>query len=199
MKLVLFLLAACCASAQNRPDGLYAIFRTSFGEFTARLFEKETPNTVSNFVSLAIGATATRSPETGQLVKRNFYDNITFHRVVRDEMIQAGDPTGTGRFNCGFRIRDEFLPGLTFDSSGKLAMANTGEPDSGACQFFITVGPMRTWNGKYAIFGTVIEGQEVVNAINRAPARGDKPVDPVKLQSVIVQRVGPPPVKKPKK
>jgi cyclophilin family peptidyl-prolyl cis-trans isomerase len=114
-------------------------------------------------------------------------------------MIQSGDPTGTGRHNCGFTIRDEFLPGLRFDSSGKLAMANTGAPDSGGCQFFITANPMRMWNEKYTIFGTVVEGQDVVSKINRAKVDGDKPVDPVKLTSVTIERVGPEPVKKKKR
>ena len=71
-------------------------------------------------------------------MKRPLYQNITFHRVVPHDMIQAGDPTGLGTHNCGFTIRDEFLPGLRFDRAGRLAMANTGNPDSGGCQFFIT-------------------------------------------------------------
>ena len=169
------------------------------GDITARLFEKDTPKTVDNFVALAQGTKATLSPKTGKPVKLPLYDNITFHRVVPGEMIQSGDPTGTGMHNCGFTIADEFLPGLRFDSSGRLAMANTGQPDSGGCQFFITDGPMSTWNEKYTIFGTVVDGQNVVAKINHAPVRGDKPVDPVKLIGVTIQRVGPEPVKKPKK
>jgi len=192
------LLLAAAAFAQTRPNGLYATFRTSAGDFTARLYEKETPNTVATFIALAQGVRATLSP-TGELVKVHLYDNITFHRVVRGEMIQAGDPTGTGRHNCGFTIRDEFLPGLRFDAAGKLAMANSGTPDSGGCQFFITDGPMRSWDGKYAIFGLVIEGLDVVAKINRAPLHDDKPVDPVKLIKVTIERVGPAPVKKSKK
>jgi len=78
-------------------------------------------------------------------------------------------------------------------------MANSGDPDSGGCQFFITDGPMRTWDGKYVIFGMVIAGADVVAKINRSPARGDKPVDPVKLTAVTIERVGPEPVKKGKK
>ena len=169
------------------------------GDITARLYEKDTPKTVANFVALAQGTKATLSPKTGTMVKRPLYDNITFHRVVPGEMIQSGDPTGTGAHNCGYTIPDEFLPGLRFDSSGKLAMANTGQPDSGGCQFFITEGPMNTWNGKYTIFGTVVEGQGVVAKINHAPVRGDRPVDPVKLMGVTIERIGPEPVKKPKK
>ena len=166
------------------------------GNFTARLYEKDTPIAVRTFVALAQGRQETLSPTTHKVVKVPFYDDITFHRVVRGEMIQSGDPTGTGKHNCGFTIGDEFMPGLRFDAGGKLAMANTGEPDSGGCQFFVTVGPMSIWNGKYTIFGTVVEGQDVVAAINRVRVQGDKPVDPVKLITVTVERVGPAPRKK---
>jgi cyclophilin family peptidyl-prolyl cis-trans isomerase len=190
-KLTLFLLAAGCLSAQHQSNGLYAIFHTSMGDIRARLYEKDTPIAVENFVALAQGTKATLSPKTRKMVKVPLYDNITFHRVVSGEMIQSGDPTGTGSHNCGFTIPDEFLPGLRFDTGGKLAMANTGEPDSGGCQFFIT--------GKYTIFGMVVEGQDVVSKINQGKARGDKPVDPVKLIGVTIERVGPEPVKKRKK
>ena len=170
------------------------------GNFTARLYEKDTPVTVENFVALAQGTKATRSPKTGGgMVNVRLYDNITFHRILPGEVIQAGDPTGTGMHNCGFTIRDEFLPGLRFDSAGKLAMANTGAPDSGGCQFFVTNGPQHGWDGKYTIFGVVVEGQDVVSKISHVPVRGDKPVDPVKLISVTIQRVGLEPVKKRKK
>jgi peptidyl-prolyl cis-trans isomerase A (cyclophilin A) len=169
------------------------------GDIRARLYEKDTPIAVENFVALAQGTKATLSPKTRKMVKAPLYDNITFHRVVSGEMIQSGDPTGTGSHNCGFTIPDEFLPGLRFDTGGKLAMASTGQPDSGGCQFFITAGPMHMWDGKYTIFGTVVEGQDVVSKINQAKVRGDKPVDPVKLIGVTIERVGPEPVKKRKK
>ena len=195
-RLALVLFAAGCALAQQRPNGLYATFHTSFGNFTARLFEKETPRTVANFVALAQGSKATRNPKTGAFVKVPLYDNITFHRVVPGEMIQSGDPTATGRHNCGVTLDDELLPGLRFDSSGKLAMANTGDPNTGGCQFFITVGPMYTWSGKYTIFGAVVEGIDVVEKINHAPVHGDQPVNPVKLQTVTIERIGPEPRKK---
>jgi cyclophilin family peptidyl-prolyl cis-trans isomerase len=152
--------------------------------------------TVSNFVALAQGTKATRSPKTGKMVKVPLYNNITFHRVLPGVMIQSGDPTGTGAHDCGFTIRDEFLPGLRFDNAGKLAMANTGQPDSAGCQFFITNGPMHEWNGKYTIFGVVVEGQDVVSMIDRGRVRGDKPVDPVKLLGVTIERIGPEPAKK---
>jgi peptidyl-prolyl cis-trans isomerase A (cyclophilin A) len=200
MRLALFLLtAACCAGAQQLPNGLYAIFNTSMGNITARLYEKDTPKTVENFVALAQGTKATRHPKTGAWVKVPLYDNITFHRITPDVMIQSGDPTGTGMHNCGFTIPDEFLPGLRFDAAGKLAMANTGGPDSGGCQFFITTNANRSWDGKYTIFGTIVQGQDVVNRINHAPVRDEKPLQPVKLVSVTIERIGPEPVKKPKK
>lgn len=193
---VLFAVGSFGADPQERPNGLYAVFNTSAGSFTARLYEKETPVTVQNFVALAEGTKPTLDPKTGKMVRRRLYNGITFHRVVRGEMIQAGDPTGTGAHNCGVTIQDEILPGLRFDGAGKLAMANTGQPNTGGCQIFVTVNAMRPWDGNYAIFGYIVEGRDVVTAINRMPVRGDRPVDPVKLISVTIQRVGPEPVMK---
>lgn len=173
--------------------GLYAILETGEGTITAKLFEKDTPVAVQNFVALAQGVKAWREPKSGGLVKRPLYNNITFHRVLTGEMIQAGDPTGTGSHNCGIRIRDEFLPGLRFNAAGRLAVANTGQPDSGGCQFFITDGPVPRWNDKYTIFGEVVSGQPVVSKISHAPTRAEKPDNPVKLITVTIQRVGPEP------
>jgi peptidyl-prolyl cis-trans isomerase A (cyclophilin A) len=198
-RFAIFLLAVGCVSAQSLPNGLYAVFYTSMGNITARLYEKDTPIAVENFVALAQGTKATRLPKTGKMAYVPLYNNITFHRVLPGLMIQSGDPTGTGFHDCGFTIRDEFLPGLRFDSSGKLAMANTGAPDSGACQFFITANALPEWNGKYTIFGVVVEGKDVVNRIDHAPVRGDKPLSPVKLISVTIERIGPEPVKKKKR
>src|SRR5436309_1055328 len=135
---IILLLAAAALAQTPRPAGLYAVFDTSEGSFTARLYEKETPGTVQNFVGLAQGTVAWRDPQTRKMVKRPLYQNITFHRIVPHDAIQAGDPTGVGNHNCGFTIGDEFLPGLRFDRGGRLAMANSGNPDSGGCQFFIT-------------------------------------------------------------
>jgi peptidyl-prolyl cis-trans isomerase A (cyclophilin A) len=199
-KLLVVMCFAGMASAQTAglPAGLYAIFTTSKGVITAKLYEKYTPESVRNFVGLAQGTKPWKEPKTGAMVKRPMYDNITFHRVIRNEMIQAGDPTGTSAHDCGITLRDEFLPGLTFNRPGRLAVANTGAPDSGACQFFITTGAVTEWDNKYTIFGDVVKGIEVVNAINHAPLRGDKPVDPVALKSVRIERVGPEPVSKAK-
>jgi len=186
-------------AAPALPPGLYAIFNTGMGTITARLLEKDTPIAVQNFVALAQGTKAWRDPKTNTMVERPRFDNITFHRVLPGQMIQSGDPSGTGAYPCGSTIRDEFLPGLRFDRAGKLAVANTGAPDSGGCQFFITDGPVPGWDGKYTIFGQVTAGLDVVSKISRAPVHGDKPIDPVKLIGVTIERVGPEPRQKEKK
>jgi peptidyl-prolyl cis-trans isomerase A (cyclophilin A) len=180
------------------PNGLYAVFTTSEGEFTARLYEKYTPKSVANFVGLATGTKAWKDPQTKAMVMRPMYDNITFHRVLRDVMIQSGDPTGTSAHDCGFTIPDEILIGLRFDAPGKLAVANAGKADTGACQFFITTQAMSQWNDKYTIFGEVVSGMPVVMTINHGQLIGDKPETPVKLISVRIQRVGPEPKSKKK-
>jgi cyclophilin family peptidyl-prolyl cis-trans isomerase len=178
--------------AQNPPvlkPGLYAVFNTGEGAITARLYDKYVPRTVANFVALAQGTKPWRDPKTGAMVRRPLYENITFHRVLPGEAIQSGDPTATGAHNCGVTINDEVLPGLRFSAPGRLAMANTGNPDSGGCQFFITVQPMPRWDGKYTVFGEVVAGMDVVSKISGMPVHGDKPVDPVKLISVSIERV----------
>ena len=180
---------ALLAQTPELKPGLYAFFETDKGEFSAELYEKYTPKAVSVFIGLAQGVRPWYDPETKTMVKRRLYDGVTFHRVIREEMIQAGDPTGTGAHNCGTRLADEFLPGLRFDRAGKLAIANTGEPNSGGCQFFITVGPVNRWDGKYTIFGQIISGQKVVDEINKGAVAGDKPLHPVTIQSVKIRRV----------
>jgi len=183
----------------NLKPGLYAVFLTSEGTITAVLYEKDVPIAVRNFVALAQGTKPWKDPKTGAMVKRPLYDNITFHRVLPGQMIQSGDPTATGAHNCGITIRDEFLPGLRFDRPGKLGVANTGNPDSGGCQFFITTDAVPPWTGKYTIFGQVVSGQDVALKISHEPVHDDKPVNPVKLISVTIERVGPRPKNAPEK
>jgi cyclophilin family peptidyl-prolyl cis-trans isomerase len=177
-----------------REPGLYAIFNTSMGTITAKLFENETPITVKNFVALARGTKAWKDPNTKQMVTKPLYTNVTFHRVIRDFMIQTGDPTGRGDHDCGFTIKDEIVPSLKYDQPGRLGMANIGAPNSGGCQFFITAVPYPSLNGGYTLFGQVVEGMDVVKNIdNVRTGAGDKPVTPVKLISVTIKREGPPP------
>jgi len=200
---VLLLLAAAPfthpAFAQKEkplPNGLYATFNTSKGTIVAVLYEKYAPKSVESFVGLAQGTKAWKDPQTGAMVMRPMFDNITFHRVLYGQMIQSGDPTGTSAHNCGFTIPDEPNLGMNFDRSGRLAVANNGSPNSGACQFFITADIVKQWDQHYTIFGQVERGQDVVEKISKAPLRGEKPVDPVKLISVTIERVGPEPKKK---
>src|SRR5712691_3972268 len=128
--------------------GLYATINTSMGSITALLFEKETPATVANFIGLARGTKPWLDPKTRKATIRPLYANIIFHRVIPQFMIQTGDPTGVGNHNCGFLMKDEIVASLKFDRPGRLAMANTGTPNSGACQFFITEVMETTLNGK---------------------------------------------------
>lgn len=185
---VLFAFAALAADQPLKP-GLYAVFHTADGDITAQLYEKETPLAVRTFVGLAQGTQPWLDPETHKPVKRPLYNGITFHRIIHDDVIQAGDPTGKGTHNCGIRLRDEILPGLRFDRSGKLAVANTGQPDSGGCQFFITANAQPQWNGKYTIFGQVVRGLDVVEKIAKVPTRDEKPLTPVQLISVTIERI----------
>jgi cyclophilin family peptidyl-prolyl cis-trans isomerase len=167
------------------------------GTITAKLYEEEVPITVRNFVGLARGTKPWKDPRTGDMAAKPLYNNITFHRVIPNFMIQTGDPTATGSHDCGIKIKDEIVPSLKFDRAGRLAMANTGRPNSGGCQFFITEVPYPSLDppqGAYTIFGQVVQGQEIVGKIARVPRDGeDKPRTPVKLISVTIKRIGPEP------
>jgi peptidyl-prolyl cis-trans isomerase A (cyclophilin A) len=163
------------------------------------LYEKDTPASVKNFVELAQGTKRWRDPQTGTMVMRPMYNNITFHRVLRGQMIQSGDPAGSSAHNCGVTVPDELRLGLQFERAGRLAVANSGTPNSGGCQFFITDDLVRSWNQQYTIFGQVVSGMEVVDAISHGHLDGDKPVEPVKLISVTISRVSAEPADKGKK
>jgi cyclophilin family peptidyl-prolyl cis-trans isomerase len=198
------LLFAACAFAQKPPKppkppkpGLYATFKTDFGDIRALLFEKDTPVTVRTFVGLAQGTQPWRNVDRAT-VRKPFYDNTTFFRIIPETAVQAGSPTGKNTFDCGFVIKDEILPGVTFQA-GSLAIANGG-PDTGSCQFFITAGPMKAWDGKYTIFGTVVEGLDVVDKMTKVKVHDETPIEAPKLISVTISRVGPAPeAKKTKK
>jgi peptidyl-prolyl cis-trans isomerase A (cyclophilin A) len=200
-KFVLAVLIACALLSAQETDpndlpklkpGLYAVMETDHGRIIAELYEKYAPVAVKTFVGLAQGSLASYDETAKAMVKKPIYNNIAFHRVLPGIMIQSGDPTGTGHGRCGFTIRDEFLPGILFDRVGRLAVANTGQPDSGGCQWFITNEIMKEWNGHYTIFGQVIDGQDVADKINKMPIRGDKPDKPAVLQSVKIVRVAKP-------
>ena len=197
------ILLAPALFAQKAPSplkaGLYATFNTSMGAIMAVLYEKEAPASVKSFVELAQGTKAWRDPRSGAMVMRPMYNNITFYRVLRGQMIQSGDPGGGTTHDCGVTVPDETRLGLQFDRVGRLAVANSGSPSSGGCQFFITDDLVRSWNQQYTIFGQVVSGMEVVDAISHARLHEDKPLEPVKLVSVTISRVGPEPPDKYKK
>src|SRR5580698_2434691 len=188
-------LAQAPALAQTPPaelpaePGLYAVFDTSMGQIVARLYEDKAPATVKNFVALATGTKATLDKK-GALVKRHYYDGLTFHRVIKGFMIQTGDVNASGSSPCGIpNIRDEIDKSLNFKEPGRLAMANTGSPNTGACQVFITVGTPDYLTGMYTIFGQVVSGQDVADKISKVPTvANDKPLVPVIVKTVTIQR-----------
>jgi len=161
-------------AATRLPDGLYARFTTGRGAILCRLEYEKCPVTVANFVGLAEGTQKSNRPAGAK-----FYDGLTFHRVIADFMIQGGCPEGTGRGGPGYRFKDEIVPGLKHDKPGILSMANAG-PGTNGSQFFITHVPTPWLDGKHTVFGSVVDGQGVVNAIRQ----GDK------IERVEILRVG---------
>ena len=123
------------------------------------------------------------------MVKKRFYDGLIFHRVIKGFMIQTGDIRGTGDSDCGVDpMPDEIDPSLKFDAAGRLAMANLGQPDTAACQIFITVGPAQYLNGSFTIFGVVASGQDVADKIAGVPVLNTRPLTPVTLNKVTIER-----------
>ncbi|MDR1650095.1 MAG: peptidylprolyl isomerase [Synergistaceae bacterium] len=156
------------AWAAERPA---AVFETSVGTFKAELFTDLAPLTAGNFIELA---------------EKGFYNGVIFHRVIDRFMIQGGDPTGTGTGGPGYTISDEFGEGLKHDKPGILSMANAG-PNTGGSQFFITLVPTPWLDGKHAIFGAVVEGMDIVEAIGKTPTGPrDKPAVDVVMKSVAI-------------
>jgi peptidyl-prolyl cis-trans isomerase A (cyclophilin A) len=176
-----------------QPTGATVLFDTSMGQMTCKLFDKQAPVAVANFVGLATGTKEFTDPATKQKTKRPYYDNTTFHRVIPGFMIQAGDPLGTGEGDPGYSFNDEFDPALNFDVPGRLAMANSG-PNTNGSQFFITEGPQPSLDQKYVIFGQCDDHSvSVAMAIARVNRdSNDKPLDPVTLKKVTVVPAGQP-------
>lgn len=146
-----------------------ARLNTNMGIIDIELFAAAAPTTVNNFIFLA---------------RDGYYDGVTFHRVIKDFMIQSGDPTGTGGGSPGYQFEDEIVASLIFDRPGLLAMANSG-PNTNGSQFFITVVPTPWLNGRHTIFGEVINGQEIVDQISLvAKTPQDRPLEPVVIESL---------------
>ncbi len=168
---------------------LFADFYTSMGNFSVELFEDKAPKTVANFVGLATGSKEWLDPKTGE-IKRNtpFYDGLTFHRVIKDFMIQGGCPLGTGTGGPGYVFEDEFHSDLKHDSPGILSMANAG-PNTNGSQFFITHRPTPWLDGRHSVFGKVVKGFEVVDQIANTPTdHRDRPLTPVYINKIQIRK-----------
>ncbi|MFZ6051267.1 peptidylprolyl isomerase [Halocola ammonii] len=150
---------------EEKRDGLQAKIVTDKGTIIIDLFYNKVPLTVANFVALAEGEMPNSHRETG----KPYYDDLTFHRVVKGFIIQGGDPLGNGTGNPGYKFQDEFSPTLNHNKEGMVSMANSG-PNTNGSQFFITLKPIPHLNAKHSVFGEVSEGMEVVKAIEQ----GDK-------------------------
>ncbi len=180
--------------AAPQPTGPTALFDTTMGEIECRLFQKEAPEAVANFVGLATGTKDWTDPKTkDKMHGKPLYDGTTFHRVIPGFMIQGGDPLGDGTGGPGYEFKDEFDPNLNFDVAGRLAMANSG-PDTNGSQFFITEAPQPRLDQQYTIFGQCTDDSipivESIARVNRDS--NDKPVEPVILRKVTIIPAGQP-------
>jgi peptidyl-prolyl cis-trans isomerase A (cyclophilin A) len=179
-------------------DGaLHATMQTNLGSIVVRLEETRAPNTVANFVGLATGNIDWKDPKTGKSMKGTpFYDGLLFHRIIRNFVIQGGDPKtryadlqeewGTG--DPGYKFEDEFNPTLRHNRAGMLSMANSGKNSNGS-QFFITEVPTPHLDKRHAVFGMVISGHDVIKAIANIELREKgRPAEPIRLERVEVFR-----------
>jgi len=167
---------------------LYATFDTTEGTFVVRLFAKDAPVTVENFVGLATGEKPWTHPATGEEMNgKPLYDGTLFHRCIANFMVQGGDPLGRGTGGPGFRFGDEFQSGRRFDKVGLLAMANAG-PNTNGSQFFVTVAKTDWLNNRHTIFGEVTKGYEVVAKVANDIPKGpqDRPVKDVKINKLTI-------------
>ncbi len=173
---------------QEQKGSLYATLKTTLGDVVILLFEEKAPKTVANFVGLASGTKEWMDPKSGQRLKRSLYNGTIFHRVIPGFMIQGGDPLGNGTGGPGYRFEDEFHADLKHSKAGILSMANAG-PNTNGSQFFITHRATPWLDGKHSVFGEVVKGYEVVDAIGNVP-RGsrDRPLKEVVLVEVIISR-----------
>ena len=176
-----------------RQPGTYATFDTTEGPIVCRLFEKEAPKTVANFIELAEGKRELTHPVSRKKSKDRLYDGTIFHRVIPNFMIQGGDPLGTGTGDPGYRFEDEIVSSLTFDRPGRLAMANAG-PGTNGSQFFITEVPTPHLNGHHTIFGQCDEASvDLVKKIARVPRNArDAPTTPVRVNKIVIVKAGKP-------
>jgi len=167
-----------------------AILHTTLGDIKIKLFDRRAPRTVNNFIELATGQKNWTNPATGEIMKKPLYDDLKFHRVIEEFVIQTGDPSGTGREGPGYTFDDEFHDDLNHDRPGVVSMANNG-PNTNGSQFFITLGEHPHLNGHHTVFGQVIDGMNVVNRIGNVETdENDRPTRPILLESIDISRCG---------
>ncbi|MBW1294541.1 peptidylprolyl isomerase [Aquimarina litoralis] len=188
LAIIAFTFTNCEEKYPDLSDGLYAEIITNKGTAVAKLYYDATPMTVANFVSLAEG---TNTMVDSLYKGKKYYNGIIFHRVIKDFMIQTGDPLGTGTGDPGYKFPDEIVDSLTHKSKGILSMANSGPATNGS-QFFITLKETPWLNGKHTVFGEIVSGQEIVDSIGSVETKrpGDKPVSEVKMEQVNIIRKG---------
>ncbi len=177
-------------ASQSVPgDGkLMARFKTSLGEMVAELYEHEAPQTINNFVALATGKVTWTDP-SGRKTSEPLYSGTIFHRVIKDFMLQGGDPTGTGRGGPGWRFKDECRADLRHTGKGILSMANAG-PNTNGSQFFVCQVATPWLDGKHTVFGKVIENAELIDTIAGVETGpGDRPREDVVLHEIAIYRV----------
>jgi peptidyl-prolyl cis-trans isomerase A (cyclophilin A) len=175
-----------------KGQDLYATLETSEGTLVVKLFSKDAPVTVANFVGLSTGEQDWTDPRTQEVKKDTpLYQGVLFHRVIPDFMIQGGDPLGVGSGSPGYTFEDEFKSGRTFDKKGLLAMANRG-PETNGSQFFITTSTPQHLNNRHTIFGEVVKGYDVVERISMVPkGERDRPLKDVVLKKVTISDTQP--------
>ena len=180
-------LISCKAQYPDLEDGMYAEFVTTKGIMVAKLTYKKTPITVANFVSLAEG---TNTMVDSLYTEKKFYNDLIFHRVMNNFMIQGGDPLGTGAGSPGYKFNDEFHPDLKHDKPGILSMANGG-PNSNGSQFFITEVPKPHLDNVHSIFGELVLGVDVLDTISNVKvASRNKPIEDVIIEELNIIRKG---------
>jgi peptidyl-prolyl cis-trans isomerase A (cyclophilin A) len=176
------------ALPQDKKAPVYATLKTSMGDIVIQLYADKAPKTVANFVDLATGAKEWTDPKSREKVKRALYNGTIFHRVIPGFMIQGGDPLGNGTGGPGYRFEDEFHQDLKHSKPGIVSMANAG-PNTNGSQFFIIHKATPWLDGKHSVFGEVIKGQSVVDAIANVPRDfRDRPVNDVIMQEVVISR-----------
>ena len=179
---------ACQNDYPDLKDGVYAEFKTNKGVFVAKLYNEATPIAVANFVDLAEG----NNDMVDSIYKgKKYFNGLIFHRVIKDFMIQGGDPLGNGSGNPGFKFPDEIVDTLKHSKKGILSMANSGPATNGS-QFFITLKETPWLNGKHTVFGEIVIGQNIIDTLGLVETTkpGDVPVDSIIIDEVNILRVG---------